>query len=183
MEQPVKPVVMIGRNKREVNTFLMKVSQHIPASVNGESMIAAFDSEVEFQTETAQEITAENFAAWAIENLDNWLHIQRLQGKQGLKLSKDVEITFAINGKEQKTFTKFTMNKERLVKKLHTMPELLVRVFRVATPMYKATIANAEKRILEINNTVLAPRKLKEPKLEEVKVEEPLQVEDAPIAE
>ena len=143
---------------KQKNKVTLVVSQNIPAQVKeGGVTIPAFTNRVEFSSETMQIVNAENVAAFAICALKQYMTVNRLQGATGFKLSKPLAIDFIVNGRNHSANrVKFTMNPERLAKKLETMPELVAAIFTPLPNVGGLTKARALNFVKDAGKTVLA---------------------------
>lgn len=116
---------------KQKNKVMLIITQNIPQVVKeGGVIIPAFSNKVEFSSETVQPVTAENVASLAIVALNHYMKVERLQSNTGFKLSKPLTMEMIVNGRSGTIDKlKFTMNAERLAKKLESAPELVAAVF------------------------------------------------------
>lgn len=141
------------------NQVVLKVSQHIPAQVKENGTILAFDNEIEFTDETNTEINTEKLSNWAMCKLKKYMAIERLQGKTGFKLSKDITLTLSVNNRTESVSTKFSLSEERLKRVFERSPKLLSEVFHSTPSIGSATTAVSQNYLFNSTKLVIAEAK------------------------
>ena len=180
MEQSQKPVILTGKNLAE-HTFYMKISQDIPSHINGKgNVVDEFKSEMTFETTTKKDVFNDNLANWATENIISWLIKTKINGKQGLKLSKDVNIEFSIDNKVVKDTMKFSLSESRLKVKTEKLAVLISLLFRKHTPIYSATTETTIRFVTETRRLLLVG-KIDKPEV--LKLEDKVPVEGVDFIE
>lgn len=109
-----------------------------------------FSNEAVFTSETMRELSAENVAAFAIGSVENFINVQRLQGKDGFKLNQPVDFTFKVNTSETDSFSmKLGLSIPRLQRLIEKDIALLSRAFvrfdNVADRTVKGEIENISR--------------------------------------
>lgn len=129
------------------NIVALKVSQSLPAyTTTGGNIVEAFENDVVFTSGSVQELSADNIAAWCLEQIEHWLSIQRLQNKKGFKFNKEVTFELTINGKTKMFGLKLSLNIDRLTSLLQRTPLLLGKIF---TPTRNVKDASTDKLIAQ----------------------------------
>lgn len=114
---------------RETNKVTVTFQQDLDYVTKKDKHIV-FSNEAVFTSESMRELTAENVAAFAIGSVENFINVQRLQGKDGFKLNQPVQFTFKVNTTETDSFSmRLGLSIPRLQKLIEKDIALLARSF------------------------------------------------------
>lgn len=142
----------------EKNVIVAKFSQHL-TSVNKNGEVITFDQEQEFFGETTQAMTAKHIGIWLLGQVKHFMVLQRLQGKTGFKMSKDIELELTVNRKTEKFGFKFSLSLKKMEGLIIKTPALVQAALVPAASIGKV-IASTERAIdnlFEKGNIVIAP--------------------------
>jgi len=153
------------------NVIVAVFAQHL-TSVNKAGEVISFDEEQKFVGETEQALTANVVSLWLLGQVKHFVKLQRLQGKTGFKMSKDIELTLMVNKKTEKFGFKFSLSIDRIERLIEKTPHLVQEAFTPArTPSQViASLEGAKNSLLERGNFVIAPAVKKLAVIEEVAV-------------
>lgn len=139
---------------RPKNVVTVGFSQDLNYVTNGNpaknvpGKLIEFSNEASFESETLREISAENIAAFAIGSVENFIAVQRLQGKEGFKMNKPIVFKLKVNNNQTETFEmKMSLSIPRLQKLLEKSPHLIARAFAKFDNVADRTIANEMSHI------------------------------------
>lgn len=148
----------------EKNKVVLIVKQCIPAYVTKQgNTVEAYENEVEFTSETTRQMNAENVACFAVCALKKYQRLQRLQGKTGFKMSKEITLTIKVNNKAQETVSmKFSLNQDRLLSILNRTPLLLAEAFVMNPSVGGLTISKAQQYLTTPADKVILAKHIAE---------------------
>lgn len=128
------------------NKVKVVVSQTIPAYTNNKGVVVEERNySFEASDETVQDITAEKAGNFLMLNLLKFIELQKLQTQDTFKLSKPIDVSLTVNGKEGKSKMRVSLNRERFEHAFYNAPLILANVFTKVTNIGSLTNSEAQK--------------------------------------
>ena len=140
------------------NVITAVFSQNL-TSVNKAGEVVNFSEKQTFAGETEGELTANIVSLWLLGQVKHFVKLQRLQGKTGFKMSKDIDLSLTVNRKTEKFGFKFSLSLERIERLIERTPELVQEAFTPARTVSQVSksLEGAKSYLLERGNVVIAP--------------------------
>lgn len=182
MKKNEQVAILSTKKNAEKHTFYFKFEQNIDSHITkAGNMVPEFNNFMEETINTTDAVTNENLAATAYRLFRNFVRSSQLQRKDGFKTSQPIVVTFGIDGRLETRQTKFSINPDRMEKRMREMAELTLLMFQNPEKMSKTTFQN----VLASNTTeikLLVDKIVKEKKEgKQKKIEAPVEPEQPQI--